>query len=95
MSEKERFGRYEIIRRLGGGMSDVYLAQDLVLSRPVVLKIVRNSSGVSTHLIIEAEKRGVCIQRQLAGQPRILQVYESGELDGSFFIAMSIFPAAR
>ena len=92
MSEKERFGKYEIIRRLGGGMSDVYLARDSVLSRPVVLKIVRNSSDVSTQLIIEAEKRGVCIQRQLAGQHRILQIYEAGELDGRFFIVMEYFP---
>jgi eukaryotic-like serine/threonine-protein kinase len=92
MTEKERFGGYEIIRKLGGGMSDVYLARDSVLSRPVVLKIVRNSDDISAQLVIEAEKRGVRIQRQLAGCERILDIYESGEWNGSFFVAMEYFP---
>jgi hypothetical protein len=92
VTEKERFGRYEIIRKLGGGLSDVYLVRDSVLSRPVVLKIVKNSGDESTQLVIEAEKRGVRIQRQLARHERILDVYESGEWDGSFFVAMEYFP---
>ncbi len=92
MTEKERFGRYEIIRKLGGGMSDVYLARDSVLGRPVVLKTIKNSDDVSTQMVIEAEKRGVRIQRQLAGCERILDIYESGEQDGSFFAVMEYFP---
>jgi eukaryotic-like serine/threonine-protein kinase len=92
VTEKERFGKYEIIRKLGGGMSDVYLARDLVLGRPVVLKIIKNSDDVSTQLVIEAEKRGVRIQRQLAGCERILEVYESGEQDGSFFAVLEYYP---
>ncbi len=92
MTEKERFGRYEIIRKLGGGMSDVYLARDSVLGRPVVLKIIKISDDVSTQLVIEAEKRGVHIQRQLAGCEHILDVYESGEQDGIFYTVLEYYP---
>ncbi len=34
-------GRYELHRRLArGGMSDVYLARDLLLDRPVAVKVL-------------------------------------------------------
>ncbi len=92
MTEKERFGKYEIIRKLGGGISDVYLAHDPVLGRPVALKIIKDLGDASTQLVIEAEKRGAHIQRQLAGCDRILEVYESGEQNGSYFAALEYFP---
>ena len=35
-----RIGRYEIIRRLGKSMNDVYLAMDTVENRKVALKLI-------------------------------------------------------
>ena len=50
-------GRYQIVRRLHeGGMSVVYLANDLLQRRPVVLKELRLPYGTSAQDIEEAER---------------------------------------
>jgi len=85
----KQFGRYEIIRKLGRSMTDVYLALDPDTNRRVVLKIVEHSHDAYTQLVMEAEKRGAAIQKQLhALDPRILEIYEYGEENGCFFVAM-------
>jgi serine/threonine-protein kinase len=87
-----KFGKYEIIRKLSRSMTDVYLARDGWTNRPVVLKKIEHSRDEFTRLIIEAETRGAQIQRQLHQiDPRILEVYEFGEQDGCFFVAMEYF----
>jgi eukaryotic-like serine/threonine-protein kinase len=84
-----RIGRYEIVRRLGRSMTDVYLALDGVENRKVALKIVRMGGDRTSQLIIEAERRGAGIQRQMqALDPRVVEIYEIGEQDGYFFVAM-------
>ena len=46
----------------------------------------------SPRVVIEAEKRGAQLQRQLHYlDPRILEVYDFGELDGCFFVALEYF----
>src|SRR3981081_3214363 len=85
----KNFGKYEIIRKLGRSMTDVYLALDPELNRRVVLKIVEHSHDAFTQVVMEAERRGAAIQEQLHElDPRILGVYEYGEQNGCFFIAM-------
>jgi serine/threonine protein kinase len=70
-------------------MTDVYLAFDTNAKRHAVLKIVEESSDPLTQLILEAERRGAAIQMQLhQADSRVIELYESGELDGCFFIAM-------
>ncbi|MBV8550317.1 MAG: serine/threonine protein kinase [Acidobacteriaceae bacterium] len=92
MVQAEKFGRYEILRKLSRSMTDVYLARDSVLDRPVVLKIIERSGDDFTKLAIEAESRGALIQKQLRFlDPRILEVYEFGELNGCFFVALEYF----
>jgi serine/threonine protein kinase len=84
-----RFGKYEIVRKLGRSMSDVYLAQDTENGRRLVLKIVEECHDALTRLIVDAERRGAAIQQQLHKlDPRILEIYEFGELNGCFFVAM-------
>jgi serine/threonine protein kinase len=85
----KQFGRYEIIRKLGRSMTDVYLALDPDTNRRVVLKIVEHSHDAYTQLVMEAEKRGAAIQKQLhLLDPRILEIYDYGEDNGCFFVAM-------
>jgi serine/threonine protein kinase len=84
-----RFGRYDILRKLGRSMSDVYLAHDPAIGRHVVLKIVEQCHDSFTQAIADAERRGAAIQQQLhAIDPRILEIYDAGEQNGSFYIAM-------
>jgi serine/threonine protein kinase len=83
------FGKYQIIRKLGRSMSDVYLALDPGPNRQIVLKIVEQCRDAVTQLIVDAERRGAAIQQQLhAVDPRILEIYEFGEQNGCFFVAM-------
>ena len=88
-----RFGKYQLIRRLGRSMADVYLADDTEAGRCVVLKVIERSSKESVRLAIEAESRGARIQQQLRERDkRILEVYEEGEHDGRFFVALEYVP---
>jgi serine/threonine protein kinase len=84
-----RFGRYEIIRKLGRSMTDVYLALDPDANRRVVLKIVEQFRDTLTQQVVEAERRGAAIQQQLHDlDPAILEIYECGDLNGCFYLAM-------
>ena len=92
MTSVELFGKYEILRKLSRGMTDVYLVRDTWTRQPAVLKKIEHSTDEFTVLAIEAETRGAQIQKQLhALDPRILEVYEIGEQNGCFFVAMEYF----
>jgi serine/threonine-protein kinase len=82
-------GHYEIVRRLGRSMSDVYLAVDNTFGRKVALKLVPNDGGFVDKLVLEAERRGAAIQQELhRTDQRVVEVYEYGDVEGFFFIAM-------
>jgi len=85
-----KLGKYEILRKLGrGGMADVYLAQDTEHGCTVALKLIEHAPDQDTHDAIEAERRGAGLQANLATvDPRVVRVYDSGDLDGFFFVAM-------
>ena len=40
MLEQERFGKYEILRKLGSGMADVYQGYQPGLDRDVAIKVL-------------------------------------------------------
>jgi serine/threonine protein kinase len=89
-SEGERFGKYELLRRLGhGGMAEVYLARQdgpEGFAKQVVLKQV-----LPQHLD-KANFRSMFLdEARLAARlshPNICQVFDLGEVDGRFFLAM-------
>jgi serine/threonine protein kinase len=84
-----QFGAYEVIRKLARGMTDVYLAFDTGANRQAVLKIVEEAPDALTQLILEAERRGADLQRQLHdADARVIEVYDYGHLDGFFFVSM-------
>lgn len=89
MTAPTRIGRYEIIRRLGKSMTDVYLAIDTEANRKVVIKLIPPGGDAVNQLVLEAERRGAELQKQLqALDPRMVEVYEYGDRDGFFFVAM-------
>ncbi len=89
MSHLKQFGKYEILRKLSRSLTDVYLARHSETNVPVVLKLVEQSHDEFTQLVMEAERRGAVLQRQLhATDPRILEVFDFGEEQNCFFVAM-------
>jgi serine/threonine-protein kinase len=85
----ETIGRYEIIGELGrGAMGVVYKAQDPTIGRTVALKTLRlDVHGIETAEIVrrfqnEARAAG------LLNHPNIVTIYDAGEQDGNFYIAM-------
>ncbi|HLI84590.1 MAG TPA: serine/threonine-protein kinase [Bryobacteraceae bacterium] len=85
-----KLGKYEIRQKLGrGGMADVYLADDGELHHPVALKLIEHAADPEISEIIEAERRGIHLQAHLAAiDSRVVRIYDSGDLDGYFYVAM-------
>jgi hypothetical protein len=89
MTIPQRIGRYQIVRQIGNSMTDVYLAIDTVENRKTALKLIKRGADAVTQLMVEAERRGAAIQEGLRElDPRVVQIYEYGEEDGYFFVAM-------
>src|SRR5258708_30345028 len=89
MNSPDRIGRYQIVRRLGKSMTEVYLAIDAVGNRKAALKIIPCVGDAANTLVLEAERRGAAIQTELRHiDPRVVEIYEYGEADGYFFVAM-------
>jgi len=85
----EKIGRYEIYSELGrGAMGVVYRAVDPTIGRTVALKTMRmDVHGAHEEEMLKRFKR----EAQLAGllsHPNIVTIYDAGEHEGHFYIAM-------
>lgn len=92
MLTAQQVGRFELRDFLGrGAMGDVYLAWDPKESREVALKVIR--ANRTDPEMLEAEKNGVSLQRQLSEvAPQVAAVFEWGQ-DGDFFwVALEYVP---
>jgi serine/threonine protein kinase len=79
--------RYEVLSKLGsGGMADVYLANDRLLDRQVALKIL-SSRYANDEQFIERFRREASSAASL-NHPNIVQIYDRGEAEGTYYIAM-------
>ncbi len=89
--KRKTIEHYEIIRRLGaGGSGVVYLANDTLLQRPVVLKILR--PGV---LSAQQLRTTVLREARLASaieHPNVCAIYEVGEAGDEGYIVMQYVP---
>src|SRR5579884_1138570 len=80
-------GRYELVRRLArGGMAEVYLGKDLLLDRPVALKVLSTELS-RDEAFVERFRREAQAAANL-NHPNIVNVYDWGEAEGSYFIVM-------
>src|ERR1051326_4190563 len=84
-----KIGRYEIVGTLGkGAMGVVYKAVDPTIGRTVALKTTRlDVHGTEQEELLERFRN----EARLAGvlnHPNIVTVYDAGEHDGLFYIAM-------
>src|SRR5512132_2300603 len=82
-----KFGRYEILSRLGkGGMGEVYLAKDTKLDRNVALKILPAELASSRERMLRFVQEAKAAAA--LNHPNVAHVYEISEHDGLNFIAM-------
>jgi serine/threonine-protein kinase len=84
-------GRYRVLSPLGsGGMADVYCAEDTHLGRQVALKILYRRFAQDSQFV-ERFKREAQSAAGLT-HPNVVNVYDRGEHDGTYYIAMEYLP---
>jgi len=85
--------RYELEQRIGrGGMADVFLARDLLLDRPVAIKVLFPEFAADPSFV-ERFRREAQSAANL-NHPNIVGVYDWGRYGSTYFIAME-FIAGR
>jgi serine/threonine-protein kinase len=79
--------RYEIQNRIGrGGMADVFLARDLLLDRPVAIKVLFPEFATDPNFV-ERFRREAQAAANL-NHPNIVSVYDWGTYLNTYFMAM-------
>lgn len=79
--------RYELHRKLArGGMADVYLARDLLLDRPVAVKVLF-SEYAKDNTFVERFRREARAAANL-NHPNVVAIYDWGQQYGTYFIVM-------
>ncbi len=82
-------GRYKILKKLGaGGMATVYLAEDQELGRRIAIKIL-NAKHAADQQFVERFRREASSAAGLS-HPNIVQVYDRGNAEGTYYIAMEL-----
>lgn len=86
MDQQVLGGRYRIDALIGrGGMSDVYRGTDVVLQRPVAIKILTDrSEDIRKRFLREAQSMA------RLNHPNIVGVYDAAQADGASFIVMEL-----
>ena len=79
--------RYEIVQRVGrGGMADVFLARDVLLDRPVAVKVLFPEYATDP-AFVERFRREAQAAANL-NHPNIVSVYDWGRVGNTYFMAM-------
>jgi eukaryotic-like serine/threonine-protein kinase len=83
--------RYRILRRIGsGGMADVYAAEDTHLGREVALKVLHRRFAQDQEFV-ERFRREASAAAGLQ-HPNVVNVFDRGRHDGTYYIAMEHLP---
>jgi eukaryotic-like serine/threonine-protein kinase len=84
-------GRYEVLSRIGaGGMADVYLARDQLLGRQIAVKLLQHRFAEDQEFV-ERFRREASSAAGLS-HPNIVSIFDRGEWDGTYYIAMEYLP---
>jgi eukaryotic-like serine/threonine-protein kinase len=84
-------GRYRVLSRLGsGGMADVYLAEDQLLGRSLAVKVLHHHFAEDQEFV-ERFRREASSAAGLS-HPNIVGIFDRGEWDGTYYIAMEYVP---
>lgn len=83
--------RYQLEDKLGsGGMADVYLARDVLLNRPVAIKVLRKDYSESEDFQKQFRKEAQSAAN--LSHPNIVTVHDFGFSDGLLYIVMEHIP---
>ncbi len=83
--------QYEFLRKIGaGGSGVVFLANDTLLQRPVVLKLLRR--GSQTPEQVRATQLREARMASALDHPNVCAIYEVGEEDNEAYIVMQYVP---
>ncbi len=83
--------RYELEELIGGGgMADVYRAKDLLLNRPVAVKILHEQFKQDKEFIEKFQREAQAAAR--LSHPNIVNIYDVGVADGDHYIVMEYVP---
>ena len=87
MAQQVFTGRYQMVRQVArGGMAEVFLARDLLLDRPVALKVLFPEFSLDRSFV-ERFRREARAAANL-NHPGIVSIYDWGEDAGTYFIVM-------
>jgi tetratricopeptide (TPR) repeat protein/TolB-like protein/predicted Ser/Thr protein kinase len=87
--QQRRFGRYEILKKLGaGGMGEVYSARDLTLGRTVAIKVLRGAAFTDPERLARFEQEAR--SASALNHPNIVTIYDIGTVDEVRYIAMEL-----
>lgn len=91
---QQAFGRYQIQREIGrGSMGRVFLAEDTVLGRVVALKFPNPALLNDPDALARFQREASAAGR--LNHPHLCPVYDVGEIDGVFFLAMEYISGHR
>jgi eukaryotic-like serine/threonine-protein kinase len=80
-------GRYRVLAKLGGGgMADVWLAEDTHLQRRIALKVLHRRLAQDREFVMRFQREA----ESAAGlqHPNVVSVFDRGEWEGTYYIAM-------
>src|SRR5437868_7483208 len=84
-----RLGDFEVLREVGrGGMGVVYEARQLSLNRRVALKVLGPGLGLTPKAVDRFRREAAAAAR--LHHTNIVEVYATGEHDGTHFYAMEL-----
>ncbi len=91
LNQGDRVGKYEILELVAkGGMGTVYKARDLELDRVVALKVLPPFTAAQPKMLDRFRREARAAAR--LHHENIVTVYEFGERDGVFLLAMEYVP---
>jgi serine/threonine protein kinase, bacterial len=84
-----RFGPYRLIRLLGGGgMGEVYEAEDTRKHRVVALKLISQQFSGNPELHARMQREADAAGRLT--EPHVVPIHDYGEIDGQFYVEMRL-----
>lgn len=82
-------GRYIVQKLIGeGGMANVYLANDIILNRPVAVKVLHEQLAKQERFIERFRREAEAVASLV--HPNIVEIYDVGQYDNCYFIVMEL-----